>query len=146
MPRAKDSKQLSLERRRFLQQGALAGAAALVGARSRRSAGRGTARRPPLRPASPDARHDAAAEATPPADVQVLGDDERCGSDYMVDVFKSLGFDYVCANPGSSFRGLHESFINYGGNTSPSSSPACTKSRPWRWRTATSRPRASRSP
>ena len=34
----------------------------------------------------------------------------------MVDVIKSLGFEYVSANPGSSFRGLHESLINYGGN------------------------------
>lgn len=37
----------------------------------------------------------------------------------MVDVIKSLGFEYICANPGSSFRGLHESIINYGGNSKP---------------------------
>ena len=37
----------------------------------------------------------------------------------MVDVLKTLGFEYVVANPASSFRGLHESFINYGGNTAP---------------------------
>ena len=37
----------------------------------------------------------------------------------MVDVLKSLQFEYVIANPASSFRGLHESFINYGGNTAP---------------------------
>jgi thiamine pyrophosphate-dependent acetolactate synthase large subunit-like protein len=43
----------------------------------------------------------------------------------MVDVFKSLGFDYVCANPGSSFRGLHESFINHGGNQSPELITCC---------------------
>src|ERR1700752_3632844 len=41
------------------------------------------------------------------------------GSDFMVDVLKTLDFEYVIANPASSFRGLHESFINYGGNTSP---------------------------
>ena len=41
------------------------------------------------------------------------------GSDFMVDVLKTLGLEYVVANPASSFRGLHESFINYGGNTSP---------------------------
>src|ERR1700681_1206385 len=44
---------------------------------------------------------------------------ERTGSDFMVDVIKSLGLDYVCANPGSSFRGLHESIVNYGGNAKP---------------------------
>ncbi|MBI3715763.1 MAG: thiamine pyrophosphate-binding protein [Betaproteobacteria bacterium] len=43
----------------------------------------------------------------------------RPGSDFMVDVIKSLGFDYVAANPGSSFRSLHESTVNYGGNQKP---------------------------
>ena len=43
----------------------------------------------------------------------------------MVDVLKSLGFDYICANPGSSFRGLHESFINYGGNQKPELLTCC---------------------
>mgnify|MGYP002260546323 CR=1 FL=1 len=32
---------------------------------------------------------------------------------------KSLGFEYMASNPASSFRGLHESLINYGGNTKP---------------------------
>src|SRR5690242_7507981 len=41
------------------------------------------------------------------------------GSDFMVDVLKSLNFEYLAANPGSSFRSLQESFINYGGNKSP---------------------------
>ncbi len=50
---------------------------------------------------------------------------ERTGSDYMVDVIKSLGFEYVCANPGSSFRGIHESLINYGGNKSPEFITCC---------------------
>jgi len=40
-------------------------------------------------------------------------------------VIKSLGFEYVCANPGSSFRGLHESIINYGGNKSPEFITCC---------------------
>jgi acetolactate synthase-1/2/3 large subunit len=43
----------------------------------------------------------------------------RPGSDFMVDVFKTLGIEYIAANPGSSFRGLQESFVNYGKNTSP---------------------------
>ena len=37
----------------------------------------------------------------------------------MVDVLKTLDIEYCAANPGSSFRGLQESFINYGGNKSP---------------------------
>ena len=43
----------------------------------------------------------------------------RAGSDFMVDVIKSLGFEYVSMNPGSSYRSLHESTINYGGNHNP---------------------------
>ena len=44
---------------------------------------------------------------------------ERAGSDVMVDLIKNLGVDYVTTNPGSSFRGLHESIVNYGGNVKP---------------------------
>jgi len=44
---------------------------------------------------------------------------KRAGSDFMVDVIQSLDFEYVTANPGSSFRGLHESIVNYGGNKGP---------------------------
>lgn len=43
----------------------------------------------------------------------------RPGSDFMVDVIKSLNLEYVAANPGSSFRSLHESLVNYGGNKRP---------------------------
>ena len=66
-----------------------------------------------------------AAEAEPPSDVQVLGSGERPGADFMVDVLKSLGFDYLCANPGTSFRALHESIINYGGNQKPEFITCC---------------------
>ncbi|HEY2844583.1 MAG TPA: thiamine pyrophosphate-dependent enzyme, partial [Bryobacteraceae bacterium] len=38
---------------------------------------------------------------------------------FMVDVLKTLNFEYICANPGSSFRGLQESFVNYGKNKAP---------------------------
>src|SRR5204863_1278105 len=41
------------------------------------------------------------------------------GSDFMVDVIKTLDIKYLPANPASSFRGLHESLINYGGNRMP---------------------------
>ena len=61
------------------------------------------------------------APATPPSDsptTEVLTGG-RAGSDFMVDTIKALGFEYICANPGSSFRGLHESVINYGNNEKP---------------------------
>ena len=67
----------------------------------------------------------------------------RCGADFMVDVFKSLGLEYCAANPGTSFRGLHESVINYGKIRTRNSSPACTKNRRSRWPTATPRSKAS---
>ena len=43
----------------------------------------------------------------------------RPGSDFMVDVIKTLDLDYVASNPGSSFRSLHESTVNYGNNKKP---------------------------
>src|SRR5262245_7467276 len=41
------------------------------------------------------------------------------GSDFMVDVIKATGIEYIASNPGSSFRSLQESIINYGGNKKP---------------------------
>jgi len=41
------------------------------------------------------------------------------GSDMMVDLLRHAGIDYVAAMPGSTFRGLHESIVNYGGNHAP---------------------------
>jgi gentisate 1,2-dioxygenase len=42
---------------------------------------------------------------------------DRSGADFMVDVIKSLGFEYVASNPGCSFRGLRHrhtgAAINY---------------------------------
>lgn len=38
----------------------------------------------------------------------------RYGSDLMVDVLKGYDIPYVALNPGSSFRGLHDSLVNYG--------------------------------
>jgi thiamine pyrophosphate-dependent acetolactate synthase large subunit-like protein len=43
----------------------------------------------------------------------------------MVDIIKTLGFEYVIANPGSSFRGLHESVVNYGANKNPEFITCC---------------------
>ena len=41
------------------------------------------------------------------------------GSDVIVDVLRDLEIDYVSLNPGATFRGLHDSMVNYGGNTQP---------------------------
>ena len=36
------------------------------------------------------------------------------GSDYMIDCLKHVGIEHIVAIPGSTFKGLHESVINYG--------------------------------
>src|ERR1700692_2613300 len=63
-------------------------------------------------------------DSDPPPDSEVLTLD-RSGSDFMVDIIKSLGIEYVCAVAGSSFRALHESVINYGGNSNPEFISCC---------------------
>jgi acetolactate synthase-1/2/3 large subunit len=107
------SKTTPLARRGFLK-GAAVGAAALV-APTAAEAQEATQRSTAL---PPTAAQRAAENATPAA-VEALQLVERPGSDYMVDVFKALGFEYLFATPGSSFRGIHESVINHGGNNNP---------------------------
>ena len=38
------------------------------------------------------------------------------GSDIMVDSMRAMGLPYLSLNPGSSYRGLHDSLVNYAGN------------------------------
>ena len=42
-----------------------------------------------------------------------------CGSDVIADAIRDLGIEYITVNPGSSFRGLHDSIVNYLGNEKP---------------------------
>src|SRR5262245_37183786 len=41
------------------------------------------------------------------------------GSDFMADVLKNIGLQYVAINPAAGFRSLQESIINYLGNKNP---------------------------
>jgi thiamine pyrophosphate-dependent acetolactate synthase large subunit-like protein len=41
------------------------------------------------------------------------------GSDVVVDLLKAFEVEYVALNPGATFRGLHDSLVNYGGNHMP---------------------------
>lgn len=41
------------------------------------------------------------------------------GSDVVVDLLKAFEIEYVAINPGATFRGLHDSLVNYGGNHAP---------------------------
>src|ERR1700687_3880256 len=109
------AKKLSVDRRKFLK-GAAAGAAGLVASASSMAAAQAFA--------GPFGTAPGVAEGVDPSSVDVLTT-ERSGSDFMVDVLKSLGLEYIASNPGSSFRGLHESLINYGGNESPEFITCC---------------------
>jgi acetolactate synthase I/II/III large subunit len=115
-----DREKLPFNRRSFLKS-AGAGAAALAAGSTAAEAQQQVADAPP-RPVTPLMTKEA--ESAMPTDIRVL-ENQRPGSDFMVDVIKSLGFEYVCANPGSSFRSLHESLLNYGGNQSPEFITCC---------------------
>src|SRR5262245_29713105 len=116
----KNSKKQGINRRGFLK-GAAVGAAGLV---SKTPEVKAQQAQSASAAALPSARA-LAAETEPVAtDVDVLTADHP-GSDFMVDVMKSLGIEYISANPGSSFRALHESIINYGGNKNPELLTCC---------------------
>ena len=88
-------KKTSVGRRGFLK--GAAGAAAVLA-----EASGANAQKPGPQPTRVAAAPDAVAAtenrgAAPSADVLV---NERPGSDFMVEVIKSLGFEYCCANPG----------------------------------------------
>ena len=73
--------------------------------------------------------------AKPPAGVP------RYGSDLVVDLLRAAGIEHVALNPGATFRGLHDSLVNYAGDAgararssprtrrSPSPSPTATPRR-----------------
>ena len=109
----------SIGRRRFLKQAAVTGAAVVAAT----PASHASAQVPAASPARATAAT-STPEVDPAPSADVLTTD-RPGGDFMVDVLKSVGFEYVAANPGSSFRGLHESLINYGGNSAPEFITCC---------------------
>ncbi len=111
----------SVSRRKFLSGAAVAGAA--VTAQGASPATSFAAPAPnPMEPARlpsalpPSAKVAAAEVGTPQEPKRGNG---PVGSDFMVDVIKSLDIEYLPSNPASSFRALHESLINYGGNKKP---------------------------
>jgi len=117
MARKNPSREASpnVSRRKFLAGAAVAGATIA-------SPPTAEAAMPPVAAAKapsvlpPTAKQIAAETELPKVDSPLGG---RAGSDFMVDVIRSLGIEYVYANPASSYRGIHESLINYGKNTMP---------------------------
>src|SRR5437016_11831401 len=51
--------------------------------------------------------------------------DAQYGSDLIVDALRALGIEYAALNPGATFRGLHDSLVNYGGNERPGIIQCC---------------------
>src|SRR5439155_12139126 len=101
------SRRFSAGRRKFLKGAAVAGAATLA------TPGKPAVAAPTRRVTTP--LQDPRAETGTPPEVEVLTAD-HCGSDFMVDVIKSLDIEYFCANPRSSFRDLNGSIGHYDGN------------------------------
>ena len=112
------SRRTVVDRRNFLKGAAVTGAAALVPDGAAVAAPGGVPQAPTGQAARPATAPVAARETDPVVEVEAITTD-RPGGDFMVDVIKSLDIDYIASNPGSSFRGIHESIINYGGNRSP---------------------------
>src|SRR5882724_2113950 len=111
---ARKNSRPEVSRRKFLAGAAVAGAAATTSAAKAATPPTGAARIPSaVRPTA----HQVALEANVVTEVKPIAG--RAGSDFMVDVIKSLDIDYCYSNPASSFRGLHESLINYGKNSKP---------------------------
>ena len=109
-----------VNRRKFLAGVAVAGAATAVTPPVANGATPATLpnAEPPRRPSAlPPNMHVAAAETATPKELPRIGG--VAGSDFMVDVIKTLDIKYCPSNCASSFRAIHESLINYGGNKMP---------------------------
>jgi thiamine pyrophosphate-dependent acetolactate synthase large subunit-like protein len=106
-----------VSRRKFMAGAAVTSAAAAVSPQPpAATAAPAPSQAPAPSALRPDILVAAAETGTPQELARATGPD---GSDFMVDVIKTLDIDYVCSNPASSFRGIHESLIDYGHNKKP---------------------------
>src|SRR5260221_3910809 len=111
-------KHLPVSRRKFVAGVAVAGAASAVP--PAQAATTASASAAPRRScALPRTAHVAAAESGTPNELSTSRIGGTPGSDFMVDVIKTLDIKYAPSNCASSYRGIHESLINYGGNKMP---------------------------
>src|ERR1700722_15152808 len=98
--------QTGVNRRNFMASLAVAGAATLpsdpASAQSAKEPAVGPNPRSVMPPTAAQVHAEQGVPAALPSTTAL-----SCGGDFMVDVLKSLKLDYVFANPGSSFRGLH---------------------------------------
>lgn len=103
---SKDEDTSQLNRRSFLKSAAAAGAAVAAGAKIAAAA---------------EITAEEAKPAAKPAATKLPSETfiTRPGSDFMADVLKAVGLQYVAINPAAGFRSLQESIINYSGNKNP---------------------------
>src|SRR6185436_14402664 len=95
----------ALDRRSFLKGAAAAGAAVAAGTKIAAAA----------EPIAEGAKPAAKPAAKLPSETFIT----RPGSDFVTDVLKAVGLQYVAINPAAGFRSLHESIVNYAGNKNP---------------------------
>jgi acetolactate synthase-1/2/3 large subunit len=102
-----------MKRRQFLAGAVAAGPIIGLG-----GAGKAVAQTAPAKAAVP-ARPQTAGDTQAPSALPKITTNGKVGGDFMVDCLKALNIDYVASCPGSTFRGLQESIINYGMNSKP---------------------------
>src|SRR5229473_2162144 len=114
---ARKNASTGVDRRKFLAGAAIAGAAtAIPAARGARAADADQPAAFVKRPSTAAAQAELGTTSVAPSPGTLAGPP---GSDFMVDVLRSLDIDFVFSNPASSCRGIHESIVNYGGNKKP---------------------------
>jgi acetolactate synthase I/II/III large subunit len=107
-------------RRKFLTGVVAAGAAtAATAVTPARAADELAQNAPKASKAAPPSRRQLEAENGEPHDFAGARVKGVPGSDFMVDVIKTLDIKYCPANCASSYRGIHESMIDYGANKMP---------------------------
>ncbi|SDR48954.1 acetolactate synthase-1/2/3 large subunit [Paraburkholderia fungorum] len=107
-------------RRKFLKEALVTGTAAVLAKPGASAAQSATDKAPDVERPHPaliaaETQAPSLMEA-PAADAAHIGNP---GSDLMVDLLRIAGIDYVAAMPGSTFRGIHESIVNYAGDVHP---------------------------
>lgn len=121
----KDGENPTFDRRRFITGAVTGAASAAVAVPAAGAAGipepSGQARSPhgaAPPPAAGQLARDMGSVSPPASPGRLI---KRPGSDLMVQALRDLGIEFVAANPGSTFEGLQESVVNYGGppNTMP---------------------------
>lgn len=68
---------------------------------------------------SPGREHSSEARAGTESPSELEPGEPRWGSDEIADALRALGLEFIALNPGSSYRGLHDSLVNHLGNTAP---------------------------